>query len=111
MASNVVKNRRWIEQTYAASPLRARCQQWVDAHPQKTTQAEVAAGLLALFDAAPDAELGRFSKHLSGAAFDVQPVTANADAIEQTIRGLAGLDKFLDKEGGLVRWHAQFKDG
>ena len=109
MASNVVKNRRWIEQTYAASPLRSTCQQWVDAHPQKTTQADVAAGLLAIFDAAGDAALGRFSKHLSGAAFDVQPVDGG-EAIKQTIRSLAGLDKFLDKEGGLVRWHAQFDD-
>lgn len=109
MASNVVKNRRWIEQTYAASPLRSTCQQWVDAHPQKTTQAEVAVGLLAIFDAAGDAALGRFSKHLSGAAFDVQPVDGG-EAVKQTIRSLAGLDKFLDKEGGLVRWHAQFDD-
>ena len=109
MASNVVKNRRWIEQTYAASPLRSTCQQWVDAHPQKTTQADVAAGLLAIFDAASDVALGRFSKHLSGAAFDVQPVDGG-EAIKQTIRSLAGLDKFLDKEGGLVRWHAQFND-
>ena len=109
MASNVVKNRRWIEQTYADSPLRATCQRWVDAHPQKTTQADVAAGLLAIFDAAGDVALGRFSKHLSGAAFDVQPVDGG-EAIKQTIRSLAGLDKFLDKEGGLVRWHAQFND-
>ena len=109
MASNVVKNRRWIEQTYADSPLRSTCQRWVDAHPQKTTQAEVAAGLLAIFDAAGDLALGRFSKHLSGAAFDVQPVDSG-EAIKRTIRSLAGLDKFLDKEGGLVRWHAQFND-
>ena len=32
----------------------------------------------------------------------------DAEAIKKTIRGLDGLDKFLDKEGGLVRWHAQF---
>ena len=111
MASNVVKNRHWIVETYASTPLRGRCQQWVDAHPQATTQANIAAGLLSVFDAASVAELGRFSKHLSGAAFDAQPVTAGAEAIKQTIRGLAGLDLFLDKEGGLVRWHAQFKDG
>ena len=109
MAGNVVKNRRWIEQTYAASPLCSTCQRWVDAHPQKTTQADVAAGLLAIFDAAGDAALGRFSKHLSGAAFDVQPVDGG-EAIKRTIRTLAGLDKFLDNEGGLVRWHAQFND-
>jgi hypothetical protein len=41
-------------------------------------------------------------------AFDVQPVTQDADAIKKSIRALAGLDKFLEMEGGLVRWHAQF---
>jgi len=108
MASNVVKNRNWIEETYLASPLRTRCQDWVDAHPDKKTQAEIAEGLTGVFDAATDAELGKLSKHLSGEAFDVQPVTVNADAIKKTIRELDGLSKFLDKEGGLVRWHAQF---
>lgn len=108
MAGNVVKNRQWIEQTYADSPLRKRCQDWVDAHPDKTKQDEIAAGLLSVLDAATDAELGAFSKHLSGAAFDVQPVEKDADAVKKTLRGLAGLDKFLDMEGGLVRWHAQF---
>jgi hypothetical protein len=49
------------------------------------------------------------SRHLSGDAFDVQPVEDNADAIKQTIRKLPGLQLFLDREGGLVRWHAQFQ--
>jgi hypothetical protein len=108
MASNVVKNRKWIEQTYAASDLRTKCQAWVDAHPDKTTQADIAEGLVSVFNTVADAELGRFSKHLSGTAFDVQPVDKDADAIKKTIRGLTGLDKFLESEGGLVRWHAQF---
>lgn len=108
MAGNVVRNRRWIEQTYRDSPLRDRCQGWVDSHPQANTSAEIATGLLSVFDAATTEELGRFSKHLSGEAFDVQPVTQNAEAIKQTIRGLTGLSKFLEMEGGLVRWHAQF---
>jgi hypothetical protein len=109
MASNVVKNRKWIEETYLNTPLRAKCQKWVDDNPNKKTQAEIAAGLVSVFSEAADAELGKFSKHLSGEAFDLQPVQENADAIKTTIRGLPGLDKFLDKEGGLVRWHAQFK--
>jgi hypothetical protein len=108
MASNVVTNRQWIEQTYRASPLRTRCQEWVDSHGDQTTQAQIAAGLLSVFDTATDDELGRFSKHLSGEAFDVQPVEQDADAIKATLRSLPGLDKFLDMEGGLVRWHAQF---
>jgi hypothetical protein len=110
MASNVVKNpkRKWIEETYKPSPLRTRCQEWVDEHPEKTTQAEIAAGLTTVFNAATDSELGRLSKHLSGEAFDVQPVEKDAEAIKKTIKNLPGLGLFLDKEGGLVRWHVQF---
>ena len=108
MAANVVESRRWIEETYKDSPLRRRCQQWVDEHPECTTKDAIAAGLLALFAAASDAELGAFSRHLSGMAFDVRPVEKDGEAIKASIRALPGLDKFLDNEGGLVRWHAQF---
>jgi hypothetical protein len=108
MASNVVKNRKWIEETYIASTLRTKCQDWVDANPKKKTQSDIADGLLSVFNDATDAELAGISKHLSGEAFDVQPVDKDAEAIKTTIRGLSGLGKFLDKEGGLVRWHAQF---
>jgi len=108
MASNVVKNRKWIEETYAASDLRTALQKWVDDNPKVTKSAEVAAGLLAVFDAATEEAVGKFSKHLSGEAFDVQPVTVDAEAIKKTIRSLEGLGKFLETEGGLVRWHAQF---
>lgn len=108
MASNVVIKRKWIEQTYRDSPLRRRCQDWVDNHPEATTKDELAAGLLAIFDAASDSELARLSKHLSGEAFDVQPVEQDAEAIKATIRSLPGLGLFLEKEGGLDRWHAQF---
>ncbi len=108
MASNVVHNRKWIEQTYKAGIVSKACQKWVDDNPGKKTKAEIAEGLLSVMDAAADADLARLSKHLSGDAFDVQPVEVDAAAIKKTIRGLTGLDKFLEKEGGLVRWHAQF---
>ena len=108
MASNVVHNRKWIEDTYVSTTISKDCQKWVDDNPDKKTQDEIAAGLLSVMNAASDADLGKLSKHLSGDAFDVQPVETNADAIKKTIRGLPGLDKFLEKEGGLVRWHAQF---
>lgn len=108
MASNVIKNRQWIEQTYKDSRLRRLCQQWVDSHPQARTIEQIQAGLIEVFDSVSEAELGQFSKHLSGDAFDVQPVTENAEAIKQTIRALPGLVLFLDHEGGLERWHAEF---
>ena len=108
MASNVVENRKWIEETYVSTKLSRACQKWVDDNPKKKTQDEIAEGLLSVLNDATDAQLATLSKHLSGDAFDVQPVETDADAIKKTIRGLNGLDRFLEKEGGLVRWHAQF---
>jgi hypothetical protein len=109
MASNVVQNRGWIRQTYLASALCTKCQAWVDAHPERTLRQEIEAGLLSVLERASDAELARFSFHLAGMAFDIEPVTAGAEKIKTTIRQLTGLDKFLDTEGCLVRWHAQFR--
>lgn len=108
MAGNVVSNRKWIEQTYTKSAASKRCQQWVDDNLQATSKGEIAAGLLSVMNALSDSQLALFSKHLAGQAFDVQPVEADAEAIKATIRSLPGLGKFLDREGGLVRWHAQF---
>ena len=108
MASNVMSNRKWIEQTYSSSAARTKCQEWIDKNPDKKTHAEIKKGLVSVFSTFTDADLGKFSKHLSGDAFDVQPVSKNAEAIKKTIRGLPGLTKFLETEGGLVRWHAQF---
>jgi hypothetical protein len=108
MAGNVVRNRTWIEQTYVPSVVRSQCQEWVDTHRDKKTKTEIAKGLRAVLDTFGDAALGRFSRHLSGNAFDVQPVEEGAEAIKETIRALPGLGKFLEKEGGLVRWHVQF---
>ncbi len=108
MASNVVHSRTWIQDTYLSSTVSTACQKWVDTHKDAKTQDDIAAGLLSVLNDAKDEDLAKLSKHLSGDAFDVQPVETNADAIKKTIRGLDGLDKFLEKEGGLVRWHAQF---
>ena len=108
MASNVVLNRNWIKETYATNEASAACQKWVDDNPDKKTKAEIAAGLNSVMDGLSDEQLGHLSKHLSGDAFDVQPVDKDAAGIKKAIRGLAGLDKFLEKEGGLIRWHAQF---
>ncbi len=110
MASNVVLNRNWIRQTYMDSDAIRACQGWVDQHPQVTTKADLAAGLLSVLNSLTDEQLSHVSKHLSGDAFDVQPVDDNADAIVQFMRDLTQRmgGKFLDHEGGLRRWHAQF---
>ena len=109
MASNVVRNRKWIVQTYKESEVQAACQKWVDEHPEAATQEQIQAGLLSVFNSLLPGQLGRLSKHLSGEAFDVQPVEKDAAAIKQSIRGLQGLELFLEREGGLERWHAEFR--
>lgn len=109
MASNVIRNPHWIFQTYKPTAERNALQAWVDAHFEAATQAGIAAGLLSVMSAWTDGQLARVSKHLSGLAFDVQPVVGAAgEAIKATIRSLPGLVEFLEVEGGLIRWHAQF---
>jgi hypothetical protein len=108
MAKNVEANRKWIEQTYARSKARDACQKWVDDHEGTKSAADIAKGLEEVLDALTDRELGALSKHLSGEAFDIEPTGVDADKIKKTIRGLPGLGRFLDREGGRVIWHAQF---
>ncbi len=106
MAGNVVHHRKWIGQAYLAG---AKLQQWVDNHPEANTVDEITAGLEEVMNAMPEEELLKISRHLTGRAFDLRPVRAHAAAIKADIRALPGLHKFLDHEGGLVRWHAQFQ--
>ena len=56
-----------------------------------------------------ESEILKISRHLTGRAFDLRPVTQNAEAIKADVRALPGLNKFLEKEAGHVRWHAQFE--
>jgi hypothetical protein len=105
MARNVAKKRNWIGKTYIAA---TKLQQWVDAHPEAKTVAAITAGLEKTMKEMPEKDLMKISRHLTGRAFDVKPVTANAKKIKADIQALPGLHRFLDKEGGLIRWHAQF---
>jgi hypothetical protein len=108
MASNIVSlhDRQFIGHTYLAG---AKLQQWVDAHPNAVTVDAITAGLQETMNAMPEAEILKISRHLTGRAFDLRPVTQNAEAIKADIRALPGLNKFLEKEAGHVRWHAQFQ--
>lgn len=108
MASNVLKNRTWIEQTYIKHEVSIACQKWVDDHPEAVTQAQLEAGLMEALNTFTEEEIRKISWHLSGDAFDVKPVQENAEQIKADIRALPNLNKFLEKEGGLERWHAQF---
>jgi hypothetical protein len=107
MASNVVKKRDWIKNTYMSNDASKACQKWVDDNPKATDQKSIEAGLLETLKGL-GGKAGQISKHLTGDAFDVQPVSKNAAEIKKAIKNLPGLQKFLEKEGGLVRWHAQF---
>jgi len=112
MAGNVVIKRDWIERTYIPSPAISACQEWVDQNPEAVTKDAIAAGLLSVLNGLNDDQLSHVSKHLSGDAFDVQPVQdETADGIVAMLRELtaAAGGRFLDHEDGLVRWHAQFR--
>ena len=110
MASNLVKNRRWIAETYRDTVESRQLQAWVNAHPNVRGREDLAKGLARIMADWSDEARGRLSKHFSGDAFDIQPVDGPAGfAILAEVRKLAGLEKFLEREGGLVRWHAQFR--
>jgi hypothetical protein len=108
MAGNVVNNRQWIVQTYAANPVSAAAQAWVNAHPEARTKDAIAAGLLSVFKTFSPQDLGRLSHHLSGLAFDVRPEPSQAAAFWSTVKSLPGLKQYFDKEGGLTIWHVGF---
>lgn len=107
MAGNVVKKRDWIEKAYASSAASKACQKWVDEHPEAKTQKQIAAGLLETLKAVGP-KAGQISTHLTGDAFDVQPVKKNPDEVKKSIKKLPGVKQFLDHEGGLEIWHVGF---
>jgi hypothetical protein len=109
MAGNVVANRRYIEQTYAASSERDALQKWVDDNPEATTKTAISNGLQGIMNGWNDSQKRKLSLHFSGEAFDVKPVTGSAgDEIKKTTKNLPKLRKFLESEGGLTIWHAEF---
>lgn len=109
MAPNVVKNRKWIEQTYKASPQRTALQSWVDNNPNATSAAAIATGLQSVMNSWTEEQKRNFSRHITGDAFDVQPVAGEqGDKIKQAIAKLPKLNWHTFREGGLEIWHAQF---
>lgn len=110
MAGNIVLNRKWIGETYVDTLASRALQHWVDTNPQAKTAVAIAAGLTAVMTPWGDAMKALLSKHFSGQAFDLQPLAqgALANAVIAFIHTLPGLDKFLTREGGLIRWHLQF---
>jgi hypothetical protein len=110
MAGNIAQNRKWIEQTYVASTERDELQKWVDSHPSATTMEQISAGLVGIMNGWSDAKKKTLSRHFSGQAFDVQPVAGTpGDLMKTAIKALPNLRNFLEKEGGLIIWHADFE--
>lgn len=111
MSQNVAKNRRWIAETYTPTAQSQQLQLALNRRPDVTTAAQIEALLYDVLREWTDEDLAKLSSHLAGRAFDVQPVAgAVGDRIKATLYLLTdGVGKFLEREGGLVRWHAQFK--
>jgi hypothetical protein len=109
MAVNVAAaGRTWITRTYKDSEACRACQAWIDANATAVAVAEIAVGLLGVLRQLGDKAL-EISRHLTGDAFDVQPVAGVlGPEIEDFIRTLPELDLFMTHEGGLSRWHCQF---
>ncbi|MEK7993947.1 MAG: hypothetical protein AAB403_09115 [Planctomycetota bacterium] len=109
MAEPIVQQRNWISNTYSPNKVTQALQQWVSSNPQATEQ-DIAAGLLSIMNPLTDSELALMSRHLSGDAFDIQPIEPDNADVKGAIKALPGLRTFLEREGGLVRWHVEFKE-
>lgn len=115
MAENSIGERQWVSHTYLHA---ADFQTWLDLHPEAQTVEQIAHGFSHILAAMPDDDLEKLSRHCSGNAFDVLPLirdakgtpTEEGQMVLLVIRQLPGLDKLLTKEGGKVRWHAQFTE-
>lgn len=126
MAKNVAKDRerlrklapnlrerpsKWIAQTYAGGRIVDECQDWVDRHPNAdaSTMSTAFCTIIAAF---PPEEQRRMSKHLTGDALDIEPMTgARGEELIDALKdwALRKGGKFLPREGGLVIWHWQAK--
>ncbi len=107
MAANQHRRRTWIEETYKDSVAKRACLEWCKAHPRATRTA-LQSGLLSVLRGLLPSELAGISLHLSGDAFDVQPEKARPEIAEWLrIQALKLGGKFIENEGGLLRWHWQ----
>jgi len=88
MAANIVAlhDRKWIGKTYLAG---AKLQAWVDKHPEAVTVDALTNGLEQTMNAMPEQERTKISRHLTGRAFDVRPVSVNASKIKADIKALS----------------------
>lgn len=120
MACNVIVDPKWIYRTYIRG---AALQSAIDTYrlmARPWTVQAIEDVLLETMHHLTDEELGGLSRHYTGDAVDLKPIldntgcpTPQGEAVLETIRGmkhdpLFGLEKFLTREGDLIRWHLQF---
>lgn len=110
MATNVVKKRMWIAETYADTAQRAALQAWVDANPEAKDAAAISAGLEGVMRSWTADQQRNFSRHIIGDAFDLAPVAGDiGKKIKAAILNLPNYQWHTFSEGGLEIWHVQFR--
>lgn len=111
LAPHVPRPSKWIVQTYSNARIANECQDWVDRNPDaaESGMANKFCVIISMFD---DDEKRRLSRHLTGDAFDVQPIIGgDGEAVLDALKDWAVRKggRFLSSEGGLVVWHWQAK--
>lgn len=108
MAHNIVlAGRSWVRRTYRPSPVRDAVEDWLREHPEAKTLDEITSGIALVLEAFTDDDLRQLSRHMSGEAVDIDPIEGPmGERVHARLMELPGV-KFLDREGGLVRWHLQ----
>lgn len=112
MAENVSQNSMWISETYRASKPALAAHAWVMANKHVRAVGDIADGLEFVLRTFSPVELESLSRHFTGDAFDLRPRSVTRAArewLENEAKKRGAL--FLDREGGLVRYHWQAKRG
>lgn len=120
MAENEARAPGWIAATYVDSaPKRALLDCLRTLRITRPVKASLLAAFLVVLEGFSDDELSALTLHLAGRAFDLQPehvdgvLTPRAVALAAFLAAEAKArgGKFLDREGGLLRFHWQARRG
>lgn len=119
MAQNVAEaGNGWISRTYRPSSAITALEDAVDTLPQGSPETDYYGALYEALEAMTPEELTHVSAHLGGLAFDIKPqgtqgvgkgTIYDSRVLVDFLGTFQGFDKFLTSEGGLCRWHVQFK--
>jgi len=115
MAENTVRyGRTWLVRTYKPSPLIDTLHGWLQSRPDAVDAKTITNGFYECLLACHSGQLTTLSRHLTGDAWDAAwPGDTEGEKIVKDIQIHMpveyGLDKLIDREGGLRLIHAQFK--